>query len=425
VRPPALLVVCLAVFVDMLGFGIILPLLPFHVAQLGGSGAWIGAMLTAYAAAQFVAAPVLGSLSDRYGRRRLLLTSLAGSAVSMTLTGLAGSLVLLVLARAFAGACGGSIGVAQAYVVDLAHPKDRIRALGAVGASIGFGFVIGPAVGAGLAGLGVGFAGACFAAAAIAAANVALGLFLLPVPTTVQSGRVGHARSDERGDQAEAPAASPGRTGRLASLRFALRRTSLRPVLIAIFATTFAFAGMETTFAYLGATRFGLGPAGLGLVFAAVGLVLIVVQGGLVGVLADRYGDQSVAVAGAVLLAMSLLLLPFAPAGLAYAALGFLALGQGLLSTTTAALIARVADNGRAKLGGALGIGQSAAAAARGLGPLTAGVAYDFALPLPYVFGAVLCGAAAILLAAVRDEQDRGTEPRVVEAVDRPRLDHS
>jgi MFS family permease len=153
--------------------------------------------------------------------------------------------------------------------------------------------------------------------------------------------------------------------------------------------------------------------------------VLIVVQGGLVGVLADRYGDQSVAVAGAVLLAMSLLLLPFAPAGLAYAALGFLALGQGLLSTTTAALIARVADNGRAKLGGALGIGQSAAAAARGLGPLTAGVAYDFALPLPYVFGAVLCGAAAILLAAVRDEQDRGTEPRVVEAVDRPRLDHS
>ena len=179
-RPPALFVVCLAVFVDMMGFGIILPLLPFHVEALGGSGLWVGALLTVYSAAQFVASPVLGSLSDRYGRRRLLLVSLAGSAVSLGTDRGGRPLISLLLARTVAGACGGSIAVAQAYAVDLSGPKTRIRALGAVGASIGLGFVVGPAIGAGLAAAGVGFAGACFFAAALAGVNLVLGLFLLP-----------------------------------------------------------------------------------------------------------------------------------------------------------------------------------------------------------------------------------------------------
>src|SRR5690242_3996324 len=160
VRRPALLVVYLAVFVDMLGFGIILPLLPFHAAVLGGSGLWVGAVLTAYSAAQFVAAPVLGALSDRYGRKPLLLVSLAGSAVSLALTGIAGSLVALLAVRLVAGLCGGAIAVGQAYVVDLTEPAVRTRALGMVGASIGMGFVLGPAIGAGLSGFG--FAGVSF-----------------------------------------------------------------------------------------------------------------------------------------------------------------------------------------------------------------------------------------------------------------------
>src|ERR1700730_14988361 len=116
----------------LLGFGIILPSLPFQAHLLGGSGLWVGALLTAYAAAQFVAAPVLGSLSDRFGRRRLLLLSLAGSGVSLSLTGLAGTLALLLLARLVAGAFGGAIAVGQAYVVDLTGEKDRTRALGLV-----------------------------------------------------------------------------------------------------------------------------------------------------------------------------------------------------------------------------------------------------------------------------------------------------
>jgi DHA1 family tetracycline resistance protein-like MFS transporter len=412
-RPPALLVVCLAVFVDMLGFGIILPLLPFHVEHLGGSGFWVGALLTAYSAAQFFSSPVLGSLSDRYGRRRLLLASLAGSAISMGLAGMATNLISLLLARTVAGACGGSIAVAQAYVVDLSGPKNRIRALGAVGASIGLGFVVGPAIGAILAAAGVGFAGACYLAAAVAAVNVVLGLFLLPpgAPAAVPVSPAGaggdlhdgaeqastEVATDDEGEDASA-------RRRLSSLWTAVQRTQLRPVLFAIFATTFAFAGLETTFAYLGAARFELGAAGLGVAFASVGAVLIIVQGVLVGPVADRYGDRPVAVGGAVLLAISLMLVPYAPPVLTFIALGLVAAGQGLLTTTTAALIARVAHGGRAKLGGALGIGQSAAAAARVLGPVIGGLAYDIALPLPYVLGTLLCGAAAILLSAVPDE---------------------
>lgn len=380
VRRPALLVVCAAVFVDMLGFGIILPLLPYHVLGLGGTGAWVGAVLTAYAAAQFVAAPVLGALSDRFGRRPLLLASLAGSTVSLALTGIATSLPLLLAARLLAGLFGGAIAVGQAYAVDLSEPAQRTRALGLVGASIGLGFVFGPAIGAGLAGLG--FAGVSFVAAGVAAANLVAGFLWLP-----------------RRHATAPPSVRQRSLNRLGGLVTALRYRGLRPVLGAIFAATLAFVGMEATFALLGEERFGLGPRGLGLVFTGVGVVMAIVQGGLVGRLTDRFGDRAVAVAGAVLLGAGLAVLPYSPQWITYPALGVVAVGQGLLSTTSAALISAT---GGPEHGQSFGVGQSASAAARGIGPLIAGVVYDAGAALPYVGGAVLCLLAALLLVGVR-----------------------
>jgi DHA1 family tetracycline resistance protein-like MFS transporter len=405
-RRSATMAVCLAVFVDMLGFGIILPSLPLHAAGLGGGGVWVGALLTAYAAAQFVAAPVLGALSDRYGRRRLLLLSLFGSAISLAVTGLAGSLWLLLLARVVAGGFGGATAVGQAYVVDLSTVRRRTRSLGLVGASIGLGFVFGPAIGAGLAGSGIGFAGTCFAAGAIAAANLLLGLLVLPSPQRLAELRKAEPDPDappratrrERRKAARIREANPA-TGRLEALRVGLARADLRPLLLSMFAVTFAFVGMETTFALLARDRFGLGPAGLGVVFTAVGLVMVLVQGGAVGRLVDRYGETTIAMTGAVLLAAGLLVTPFAPDWLAYAALGAIAAGQGLLSPTTAALVAR--DSGR-HVGGVLGIGQSSAAAARAVGPLVAGAAFELLPSAPYLLGAALCLIAAGLLSTVR-----------------------
>jgi DHA1 family tetracycline resistance protein-like MFS transporter len=379
VRRKALLVVYLAVFVDMLGFGIILPLLPFHAERLGGTGLWVGAVLTAYAAAQFVAAPVLGALSDRYGRRPMLLASLAGSAVSLALTGVAGSLVTLLAARVVAGMFGGAIAVGQAYVVDLTDPSERTRALGMVGASIGMGFVLGPAIGAGLSGLG--FAGVSFVAGGIAFANLVAGSLLLPRATAPET------------------AAPARRRNPLATLGRAARQPTLRPLLAATFAATFAFVGMEATYALLGARLYGLGPAGLGLVFTGVGVVMAVVQGGVVGRMAARYGNRNVAVAGTLLLGLGLAVLPMGSAWLNYLALGVLAAGQGLLSTTAAALISEAGGNA---IGGAFGVGQSASAAARATGPIAAGAAFDAWIVLPYVAGAVLCALAALLLARTR-----------------------
>lgn len=380
-RRSALLVVYAAVFVDMLGFGIILPLLPYEVQEQGGSGIWLGAVLTAYAAAQFVAAPLLGALSDRFGRRPLLLASLAGSAVSLALAGVATSLPMLLAARLVAGLCGGAIAVGQAYVVDLSEPAQRTRALGMVGASIGLGFVFGPAIGAGLSGLG--FAGVSFVAAGVAAANLLAGFLLLPRGQSAATAPTRHRRP----------------VNPLSGLVTALRRRALRRVLGAIFAATLAFVAMEATFALLGALRFDLGPRGLGLVFTGVGVVMAIVQGGLVGRLADRFGDRAVAAAGAALLGAGLVVLPFSPQWVAYVALGVVATGQGLLSTTSAALIS---STGGPEHGRSFGVGQSASAAARAIGPLLAGAVYDAGPALPYVGGAVLCLLAALLLLAIR-----------------------
>lgn len=380
-RRKALLVVYLAVFVDMLGFGIILPLLPFHTERLGGTGLWVGAVLTAYAAAQFVAAPVLGALSDRFGRRPMLLASLAGSAVSLALTGVAGSLVTLLAARVVAGMFGGAIAVGQAYVVDLTDPPERTKALGMVGASIGMGFVLGPAIGAGLSGLG--FAGVSFVAGGIAFANLVAGSLLLP-----------RARAEQNATPKPNRSRNP-----LATLGRAARQPALRPLLAATFIATFAFVGMEATYALLGARLYGLGPAGLGLVFTGVGVVMAVVQGGVVGRMAGRYGNRNVAVAGTLLLAVGLGALPMGSAWLNYLALGVLAAGQGLLSTTTAALISEAGGNA---VGGAFGVGQSASAAARATGPIAAGAAFDAWIALPYIAGTVLCALAALLLARTR-----------------------
>ena len=384
-RRRALPVIYLAVFVDMLGFGIILPLLPFHAEQLGGTGLWVGGVLTAYAAAQFVAGPVLGLLSDRFGRRPVLLAALLGSAVSLALTGIAGSLVTLFAARLVAGLCGGAIPVGQAYVVDLTEPKDRTRALGLVGASIGMGFVFGPAIGAALAGLG--FAGVCFVAGGIALANFVAGLVLLPRTTPRR------ADDADGADGADGGRVAPG--GSPALLVSALRVPLLRPVLVAIFAAMFAFTGMEATYALLGERLYGLGPAGLGLVFTGVGVVMAMVQGGLVGRLSDRYGDRAVAVAGTLLVGVGLVTLPLGVTWLNYLGLAVVAAGQGLMTTATSALIA---EAGRAALGGAFGVGQSASAAARAAGPIAAGAVFDVHLALPYWIGAVLCVAAALLL---------------------------
>ncbi|WP_158226745.1 MFS transporter [Amycolatopsis vastitatis] len=353
-------------FVDLLSFTLVLPSLPFRVGVLGGGGIWLGVLLTSYSVSQAAAAPVLGRLADRHGRRRLLLLSLAGTAVSLAVMGAAGTLWVLLPARVVAGICGGSIGVAQAFAADLSGPQHRTKAMGQVGAAIGLAFTAGPALGALAAPLG--FDVTAYIAAALAAGNL------------VQAWKT-------------LPAGRPPATGTKASPR---RVIAPWPLLVAGFATMAAFVGMETTLAFLAAERFGAGPGFVGILLCLAGAALFLVQGLLVARASRRWGETRVALAGAVAMAAGLGVLPFAPMPFFVVAVVVLSAGDGLVTATVASMLAGAGPPGQR--GARMGQGQSVAATARALGPLGSGVLFDVGAWLPYAVGAVLSAGVAVVV---------------------------
>ncbi len=380
----ALAAVYFTVFLDLLGFGIVLPAIPFFARELGASGLTLGLLFATYSLAQLIGAPTLGRLSDRFGRRPILLTSLAGAAFAFVLTGLAPTLLLLAGARTLAGLFGGSISTAQAYIADVTEPDERARYMGMLGASIGIGFVLGPALGAGLIYLGWGFAGAAFVAAGLAALNFVLAFFRLP------ESRPPEARGGAR------------RTG---GWRTTLRRAPLRRLLIATFLAVMAFVAMETTFAFLGEDKFALDGGKFGLILVFVGVVMIFVQGGLVGRLSQRYGVRRIAIVGSLLMAVALLLVPAAPTlPLSVGLLGLLAAGRGLSAPSMSTLLSTL--SGEDEQGAVLGVGQSFSAAARAVGPILAGGLYDYQLAAPYLAAGLLALTAAGLISTI-EEPDR------------------
>jgi DHA1 family tetracycline resistance protein-like MFS transporter len=380
-RRSPLIVVYLAVFVDLLGFGIILPILPFYAEKFGADGFWVGAVLTAYSAAQFVGAILLGRLSDRIGRRPVLLASLVGSAISLTVMGLANSLWILLLSRLLAGAFGGSITTAQAYIADVTDSGERTKYMGLLGASIGMGFVFGPAIGAGLSGFG--FSTAAFVAATLALANFIFGCVALRESRTTEHSVSRRARLNS------------------SNLMRALRHPDIGRILISSFLATFAFVGMEATFALFGQARFGLDAGSLGLIFTFVGVVIAVVQGGLIGRLDAKFSERALALAGAVVMGLALVAIPLVSSlVLSMVVLAALAMGQGLLTPTLSSLLSQASEV--EEQGGTLGLGQSVGAGARAIGPLITGWMFDRGMWLPYIAGAVLVLCAAWILRGVR-----------------------
>jgi predicted MFS family arabinose efflux permease len=359
-----------AVFVDLLGFSMVLPVLPFHVGDLGGGGAWLGLVLAGYSLGQVVAAPVLGRLSDRCGRRPLLLLALAGSTVSLALAAVAQPLWLLLGARILAGICGGSIGVAHAYAADLTPARDLPRAMGNVGAAIGAAFTIGPALGALLASRG-------FPAVTLAAAGLAL------VNLLVAAATLPPAEPPSRGPADRSPVRSGSPTVVL---------------LFAVFATTTAFVTMETTLGPSAQDQFGAGPAFVGWLMAAAGACLVVVQGAAAGRLGGHgtRGAARTCAAAAVLMAAGLVALPLAPVVAFVGAVLLVSAGYALLTPAIAALLVLTGDGRRH--GARLGAGQSAASAARLSGPVLAGVLLDLRPGMPHLTAAGLAVAAAAAL---------------------------
>lgn len=377
------------VFIDLIGFGLVIPLLPFYAELHGASPELVTLAMASYSAAQLVAAPILGRLSDRWGRRPILIVSLAGSTLSYLWLGFAYGLWVIFASRLLAGACAGNIAAAQAYIGDVTRPEERARGMGMIGAAFGLGFILGPALGGLLAGsepTPQALALPAFVAAGLSFLALLGVLFVLP--ESLPPERRG-ARSRKRSEM----------------VLDALRRPEMRRLVLLYFIVIVAFAGMETTFAMWAERQFGWGPAQVGGVLAYVGVLSAAVQGGLIGRLARRFGEERLLVAGLAAICVGLIVTPLAyslPALLGGTA--FMALGMGLTQPSISSLLSRAA--GRERQGETMGVAQSAGSFARIVGPALAGVLFGaFGRQAPFWSGALIL-AVAVLLAWRLERRD-------------------
>ena len=348
----SLLIIFLIVFVNLLGFGIIIPLLPFYAEHAGATPLAVGLLFAAYSVSQILATPVLGNLSDRYGRRPVLLLSLLGTVISFVLLALANVLWLLFVARIVDGLSGGNISTARAYISDVTEEKDRARAYGLIGAAFGLGFIFGPALG----GLLANFSFSAPATAAAALAALALALTWVALPESHHPAPLAEGRVERR--------PSPWRE---------LPRLLTRPVLGRLLLVNLlywsAFAVYETTFALFAKARFGWGMSQVGYLLAALGVVGALVQGGLIGMVVRHLGEKTTLAGGlflaaaglgaaAFLRSVPLFILMLLPA----------AVGAALSSPALIALISHTA--GSAEQGRVQGVSGALESVGRVIGPV-------------------------------------------------------
>lgn len=385
-RPPVpgrrtLPLLFLTVFVDLVGFGIVLPLLPLYADRFGASGLTVGLLVMAYSVAQFFMAPIWGRLSDRHGRRPILILGLVGSAVAYLVFAWAGSVAALFASRILAGIGGSTIPVAEAYIADVTPPEKRAGNMGLIGAAFGLGFTVGPALGGLTVGISTALPG--YLAAALCLANAVIAAILLP-ETRSRASRL-----------TTPPRRRPGWAFTSEGLGIALRKPGLRRVLLLYFLFTVAFAVIQPTLSLFGASRFGLDARGVGYLFAFLGLVSAVIQGGLVRRIVPRIGEARLIRICGVPFALGLLLLAWAPdLGWVVAALALLAIGYGGTVPSVLGLISRASPP--EIQGGMLGVGQSVGSLARIAGPVLAGAALDLSMALPYLLGAGVAAAGTL-----------------------------
>lgn len=383
----ALVPVLLTVFLDLLGFGIVIPLLSYYAEDFSASAVQVTLLMAVYSLAQFLLAPAWGSLSDRVGRRPVMLISVGATALFLAGFAASTELWMLFLFRTLHGASTANISTAQACVADLTTPEHRARGMGLIGAAFGIGFTLGPFIGGELSRWGLAFP--IWVAAGLSAANFVLAFFMLPETRREDS---------ERRERTLNPAA--------------FLRVARHPVIglgvVLTFVMTVAFAMMESTFALFAEHARDLGAAEVGRMFGVAGVVSIVIQGGLIGRLVKRFGERMLVPMGLLLLALGLALLPFAPPVLAMVTtFCIIAVGQSVATPSLHSLISQGA--GDHEQGFVLGTNQSMSALARVVGPVAGGWLFaGLGHSAPFLWSAaILLGAFALSFAAVRQATAR------------------
>ena len=351
-----LIVIFTTVFIDLVGFGIVIPVLPFYAegTVFNATPRIVGLLFASYSIMQLIFSPILGRLSDKYGRRPVLLISIIGTGIGFLTIGFATTLWMLFAGRILDGITGGNISTAQAYIADITTKENRAKGMGLIGAAFGLGFIFGPAIGGILSrwGIHVPF----FFAGGLCFANAVLLYFTLPETVTK--------------DHPARQSAAGGRG--LAELLQSLKEPKLGFVLIIYFLFIVAFSIMTTSFSLFTMFRFGYDAQHTGYLFAYVGLIAVVIQGGLIGKLVKRFGELPLVIFGALCFAISLFAVPFVgPAAGGLAALliggGVFSMGNSLATPALTSLASK--SVGAAQQGTVLGVTQSVASLARAVGP--------------------------------------------------------
>jgi multidrug resistance protein len=378
------LILFLTVFIDLLGFGIVIPFLPMFVKQMGVSAFGAGLAFAIYSLMQFLCAPMLGRVSDRIGRKPVIMLGLLGSAASYVIYGFASTFFWLMVSRAVHGACAGTISTAQAYIADTTDEKDRARGMGMIGAAFGLGFVLGPAVG-GLLGQS-GLRLPVFFAAALTFANFIFAAIRLP---------------ESHHPDRSAPVDLHHFIAPILAIPRNLASHKLSRLFTIAFLITFALSALEVTFALMVPAVYGYGATGVGVLLAVAGVMQAVSQGYLLGRVVRRIGEIPLARWGLIAMAIG-----FAPMGtvtshwVLFAGLSVLSLGYGLASPSIASLISR--STASHMQGEVLGINQSALSLARICGPVAGGLLYNAMGPAaPYLGGTAVAVLALTITGTV------------------------
>lgn len=379
----ALFLIILTVFIDLVGFGLIIPALPTYAQSLNAKDSTIGLLIAVYSLMQFVFMPFWGRLSDKIGRKPVLLISLFASCVGYAIWGVSQDLTMLFIARAVAGFGNANLAVAQAYIADVTTRETRARGMGLVGAAFGLGFVLGPALGGGLSAAGLSLAHVGFIALGFSFLDLILTAMWLPEPT--------------KRSQAGAERYPIG-------LKFyldTLTDPKLRVSLLIFFISTFAFANMEATLILLTNKQFHFGTFENSMMFAYIGVLMVIVQGRLIHGLNKKFGEKKLITIGACLTAVGLLLTPISSQLVVlYIALALLAFGSGFSTPANQSLLSKLAPE--ARMGGTLGIGQSLSTLGRIVGPVLGCYLFQhMGVTSPYIVGAAAMALVVVLSFAV------------------------
>ncbi len=395
-----LLIIFVTVFIDLLGFGIVLPLLPRYGEHFHANGWTLGALMAVFSAMQFVFAPIWGRISDRVGRRPILIVGLGGSTMFYALFGYAtslgndgmllgwGALTWLFVSRIGAGIAGATIPTAQAYIADSTGSKERAKGMALIGAAFGIGFTFGPLLGAAFVSAeadGPPSAAPGYVAAVLSGIALLSAIFVLPESLKPGSTPTDHHWFD------------------LGSFRRALTKPAIRAILLTMFLTTFAFSQFESTLSLL-TKALGLAPRYNFYVFAYVGFVLTLAQGILVRRLVPRLGEFKMALAGTILMVVGLLLIGQTSdsnsRALLYAVLPICVVGFSALTPSLLAMLSLRTDE--TEQGGVLGLGQSMSALARILGPMVGIPLFKHTMHLAYWEAAGVMGIGVLLVLGLR-----------------------